>query len=354
MSWGYEYREYVPVGVRKSQASQEAEKQADEQGRSVQPVKIKGRKIATTFWGKAWCDHLESYSDYSNRLPRGRTYARNGSVVDLAISAGRVDAIVAGSDVYTIRIQIDSLQAVRWKKLRKDCSASIDSLLDLLGGRFSDGVMQRLTDRSKGLFPSPKEISMDCSCPDWAGLCKHLAAVLYGVGASLDAHPELLFLLRDVDHTELVSEAVSEGNLSTAFGEPSTALAGEDLGAMFGIDLDVSAETASTPAAAKKRKRTSKKKATVRKSTSKKATSGKSAAKKDSSKKVAKKSAAKKAVKKKPVKKKKVAKKPVARKKAVRKKAAIKTSVKKAAKKKVDRPGAAKKKPAKKRDVQSK
>ena len=344
MSWGYEYREYVPVGVRKFQASQEAEKH----GRSVQPVKTKGRKIATTFWGKAWCDHLESYSDYANRLPRGRTYVRNGSVVDLVISAGRIDAIVAGSDVYTITIQIEKLQAARWKKLRKDCSASIDSLLDLLGGRFSDGVMQRLTNRSNGLFPSHREISMECSCPDWAGLCKHLAAVLYGVGASLDAHPELLFLLRDVDHTELVSEAVSEGNLSTAFGKPSTALAGEDLGAMFGIDLDVSAETASTPAAEKKRKQKSKKKATVRKSTSKKATRGKFATKKDPSKKVAKKPAAKKAVRKK-----KAAKKSVTKKKAVRKKAAVKAGVTKAAKKKAARRGAAKKKAVKKSGAQS-
>jgi uncharacterized Zn finger protein len=345
MSWGYEYREYVPVGVRKNQASKEAEKRAAKQNRSVQPVTIKGRNIATTFWGKAWCDHLESYSDYANRLPRGRTYARNGSVVDLNISARRVDAIVAGSDVYTITIQIEKLQAARWKKLRNECSASIDSLLDLLRGRFSDGIMQRLTDRSNGLFPSPKEISMKCSCPDWAGLCKHLAAVLYGVGASLDTRPELLFLLRDVDHTELVSEAVSAGNLSTAFGQPSKALAGEDLGAMFGIDLDVSAETVSISAAETKRKPKSKKKATVRKSTSKKATTEKSAAKK-----VAKKPAAKKAEKKKPVKKKKATEKPAARKKAVRKKMGVKKAVKKKAARRV----AARKKSVKKRGVQSK
>lgn len=342
MSWGYEYREYVPVGVRKFQARQEAEKRAEEQGRSIQPVTIKGRNIATTFWGKAWCRHLESYSDYSNRLPRGRTYARNGSVVDLNISASRVEAIVAGSDVYTITIQIEKLQAARWKKLRNECSASIDSLLDLLRGRFSDGVMQRLTDRSNGLFPAPKEISMDCSCPDWAGLCKHLAAVLYGVGASLDARPELLFLLRDVDHTELVSEAVSAGNLSTAFGEPSTALVGEDLGAMFGIDLDVSSVATDTEAAPKKRRSPAKKKTAskkparktvVKKATKKKAVSKKSAssstkkkaARKKTSEKVAKKPTNRKATKKKGV-----------NKKAVKKKAGQKTSSKKkVAKKKV-------------------
>ena len=175
-------------------------------------MEISGRTIAKTFWGKAWCDHLESYSDFSNRLPRGRTYARNGSVVDLQISSGRIQAVVAGTDVYEIEVDISKLKSKLWKKIRNDCSESVDSLLDLLAGRLSDGVMERLTDRSDGLFPSPREINMHCSCPDGAQLCKHLAAVLYGVGAHLDKSPELLFLLRDIDHTELVGEAVSEKN----------------------------------------------------------------------------------------------------------------------------------------------
>jgi uncharacterized Zn finger protein len=333
MSWGYEYREYVPVGVRKAQATRFAIEHAEQQGRAVQPVAIKGKKIATTFWGKAWCDHLESYSDYANRLPRGRTYARNGSVVDLDISAGCVKAIVAGSDVYEIDIQIDRLKAANWKKLRNDCSASIDSLLDLLGGRFSDGVMTRLTRRPDGLFPSPKEINMECSCPDWAGLCKHLAAVLYGVGAHLDKHPELLFLLRDVDHTQLVTEAVSEGNLSTAFGEPSTALAGEDLGAMFGIDLDDSAAATETKVEPKKRRSRAKKKAGPKKSTGK-AVKKKAARKKAASKKATKTPVrAKEAVGKKVVRK-KAARKKVAEKKVVKNRAVSKKVAKKAVKRK--------------------
>jgi uncharacterized Zn finger protein len=347
MSWGYEYREYVPVGQRKAQAVRFAVEHAKTLGRPVQPVMIRGNKIAKTFWGKAWCDHLESYSDYANRLPRGRTYVRNGSVADLVISAGRVEAIVAGSDTYQVDVRIDCLKTNEWKKLRSACSTSIDSLLDLLGGRFSDGVMKRLTRRPDGIFPSPKEIKLDCSCPDWAGMCKHVAAVLYGVGARLDERPELLFLLRDVDHTELVSEAVSEGNLSAALGEPSTALAGEDLGAMFGIDLDVSAESSSTPAAEKKRKpKSKKKKAVPGKTSAKKATKKKAVTKKDASKKVVKKPATKKTVKKK-----KVAKKPVAKKKAVKKAAVPKTGVKKAAKKKAARRGAARKKVTKKKAV---
>lgn len=245
---GYGFREYVPVAQRIAQGKKQATTKAKEEGRKPAPVVISGQKIATTFWGKAWCEHLESYSDYSNRLPRGRTYARNGSVVDLLISTGRVNAIVAGSDVYDIDISIDPLKSTVWKKIRSDCSASIDSLLDLLAGRFSDGVMQRLTRRGDGLFPAPGEIHMKCSCPDWAGLCKHLAAVLYGVGSHLDRRPELLFLLRGVDHTELVGEAVSAENLETAFGSSSAGLQGEDLGAMFGIELDT---FASEPAAVK-------------------------------------------------------------------------------------------------------
>jgi uncharacterized Zn finger protein len=239
VSWRYGgYRDYVPVRSRIAQARTYAKKRAAKQGRELQPVSIEGTKIAKTFWGKAWCEHLESYSDFSNRLPRGRTYARNGSVVDLKISAGQLEAIVGGSEPYEITIRIDRLKPAHWKKICSNCAMSIDSLLDLLGGRLSDGVMERLTDRRNGLFPSPNEISLNCDCPDGASLCKHLAAVLYGVGARLDQHPELLFLLRDVDHHELISKVVSNDNLNTAFGEPSSELAGEDLGALFGIELD--------------------------------------------------------------------------------------------------------------------
>tara|TARA_R110002072_G_scaffold145460_1_gene291901 strand:+ start:33254 stop:34210 length:957 start_codon:yes stop_codon:yes gene_type:complete len=304
MSWDYGYREYVPVDVRKAQAHRVASERARRQSRDVQPVAINGKKIATTFWGKAWCDHLESYSDYANRLPRGRTYARNGSVVDLDIQAGRVDAIVAGSEAYRVKIQIDRLKAADWKKIRNDCSASIDSLLDLLGGRFSDGVMKRLTRRPDGLFPDFEEIKMECSCPDWAGLCKHLAAVLYGIGAHLDKRPELLFLLRDVDHTELVSEAVSTDNLSTAFGEPASTLVGEDLGAMFGIDLDVSSAATESGASPKKRRSPVKKKAVKKKAATKKASRKKSAKKNSATEKSTTKAAKKKTAKKKTTRKK--------------------------------------------------
>ena len=245
MSWGYyEYREYVPVAQKKAQAVKYAAQVAKKQGRQPAPVKIAGRKIATTFWGKAWNENLEAYSDYANRLPRGATYVRNGSVVDLVIKPRRIEAIVAGSETYTVTITIAGLKPVTWKQIKQDCATSIDSLLDLLAGRFSDGVMQRLTRQKEGLFPSPNEIEMKCSCPDYSDCCKHLAAVMYGVGARLDAQPELLFVLREVDHQELVSQAVAEGNLDRELSGGDGARLDGDLGAIFGIELDSATKSA--------------------------------------------------------------------------------------------------------------
>ena len=213
MSWGYEWRPYVPVAQRRAQALAYATKLAKKEKRDVCPVQISKRTIASTFWGRAWCDNLEQYSDFANRLPRGRTYVRNGSVVDLQIEAGKVRAIVGGSDVYKVRVSIKTLAKPIWTRVKRDCAQGIDSLIDLLQGRFEDGVMKRLTHPEDGLFPRPKEIEMDCSCPDWAVLCKHVAAVLYAVAARLDTEPQLLFTLRDVDHTELISQAVAAENL---------------------------------------------------------------------------------------------------------------------------------------------
>jgi uncharacterized Zn finger protein len=234
----YSWKPYVPVAQRRANATRAAKQLAKKRGRELKPISIDGRKIARTFWGEAWCDGLENHSDFANRLPRGRTYVRNGSVIDLDITPGRVDALVSGSEMYTVRVEISRLKPAHWSQLKGECSESIDSLLDLLAGKFSDGVMQRLTDPERGLFPLRKEIKMSCSCPDYAVLCKHVAAVLYAVGARLDQEPQLLFQLRGVDHAELVSQAVSDGNLQNALSGTGEGLAGEDLGTMFGIDLD--------------------------------------------------------------------------------------------------------------------
>ncbi len=183
MSYYFQWRPYVSVAQRRANAMRHVAKLA-KKGRTISPVKIAGRDIAKTFWGEAWCDNLESYSDFENRLPRGRTYVRNGSVVDLQIKPGLVTAIVSGSELYDVKIRIKPLPASTWRKIGAQCAGQIASIVELLQGRFSKGVMEILTRHDGGMFPSPAEIDMDCSCPDWADMCKHVAATLYGVGAA--------------------------------------------------------------------------------------------------------------------------------------------------------------------------
>ncbi len=237
MGWGsFRWRPYVPVAQRKANAAKQAAKLG--KGRTLSPVRPEGRQIATTFWGKAWCDNLESYSDFENRLPRGRTYIRNGSVIDLQISQGRVTSLVSGSELYKIAIQIKPLPKAQWEAIRKECAGGIDSLLELLQGKLSAAVMQVVTRHGAGLFPSPEEIDLDCSCPDWAEMCKHVAATLYGVGTRLDRQPDLLFLLRGVDPAELVSEvSAHEAVRQTTPVEAAAAFSDTDLSEVFGIEV---------------------------------------------------------------------------------------------------------------------
>ncbi len=225
---------YVPVAKRRAQAAKHV-KAAKKKGNQLNPIVVEGRKIAHTFWGKAWCDNLENYSDYENRLSRGRTYVRNGSVIDLQISKGKVHALVVGSSIYKVTIEIQAMQILKWNSLVKTCAGKIDSLVELLQGKLSKGVMSVIIDKTSGLFPNPNEIVMRCSCPDNAGLCKHIAAVFYGIGTCLDTWPEKLFTLRHVDHLELLAE-VSMGGITDA--QPSeNAVKTEDLSALFGIDI---------------------------------------------------------------------------------------------------------------------
>ena len=241
-----QWRRYVPVAERRAKARREMNK-LHKKGRDFQPIEIEGRTIARSFWGKRWCEHLESFSDYANRLPRGRTYVRNGSVCHLAIRTGRIDAIVRGSELYDVTIRIDKLKAAVWKSVRRRCSGQIGSMLELLQGKLSQQVMSVVTDRERGLFPKPGEIKFDCSCPDWASMCKHVASVLYGVGGRLDDRPESLFLLRGVDTAELIAtEMTLPGDAAT-----DDALADDALAGLFGIDLDTGIDTgdARSPAA---------------------------------------------------------------------------------------------------------
>jgi uncharacterized Zn finger protein len=230
------FRPYVPIGLRRLRARREMER-LRKQGHDIAPVVVEGRAIAKTFWGQSWCWNLERYSDYANRLPRGRTYVRNGSVVDLQVAAGEVTARVAGSELYTVRVSVSILPKKRWAALCDDCAGGIDSLVELLQGRLSQGVMARICAEKTGLFPSPAEIRFGCSCPDWASMCKHVAAVLYGIGARLDQRPELLFVLRRVDHAELIGRAGKDLPFSRKAPARGRVLASHGLSALFGIEL---------------------------------------------------------------------------------------------------------------------
>ena len=232
--WGW--RPYVSVAERRRKAGREMEK-LKKKGHPVSPVTIDGRTIAKTFWGKAWCDNLERYSDYANRLPRGRTYVRNGSVVDLQITPGEVKALVSGSEIYKVAVKVTPVSKARWKSICVDCAGAIDSLIELLQGRFSKGVMERVCQHRTGLFPSPNEIKLSCSCPDWADMCKHVAAVLYGIGARLDHQPELLFKLHEVDEKQLIAKAGKELPLARKAPAAEKTLGGDELSEIFGLEM---------------------------------------------------------------------------------------------------------------------
>jgi uncharacterized Zn finger protein len=232
----YGWRPYVRVGERRRKAAIKLAK-LKKNGRVVSPVTIEGGTIAKSFWGKSWCANLERYSDYENRLPRGRTYVRNGSVVDLQIVKNKVLAVVSGSDIYNVTINVAPVTPARWKAVCRDCAGAIDSLVELLQGRLSKGVMDRVCRENDGLFPAPKEIKLSCSCPDWADMCKHVAAVLYGVGARLDEKPALLFELRGVDETGLLANAGRELSLKRAAPTATKVLDDGDVAALFGLEM---------------------------------------------------------------------------------------------------------------------
>lgn len=267
----YGWRPYVPVAQRRANAQRALKRKLDGNAR---PVVIDGRKIAKTFWGHAWCENLESYSDFSNRLPRGRTYVRNGSVVHLEIAEGSVRAFVAGSELYEVKIKIDALKKCAWSEIKARCAGQVGSLVELLQGKLSSNTLAIITDRESGLFPAPGEIKLSCSCPDWAGMCKHVAAALYGVGAQLDVSPELFFKLRGVDHLELLSASAA---LPSGKRDAET-LDEASLSDIFGVELaDVldplpgDAVVAATPSAGRPPAKTAKKKARTAKKTAKKA-----------------------------------------------------------------------------------
>lgn len=184
-------------------------KTAKAKGKSLKPVVVQGRNIVTSWWGKAWCENLERYADYENRLDRGKRYVRTGSVVDLQIQKGKVTARVQGrrKAPYKVEVRISPLSEARCQYALEQCGRKIENLEMLISGNFPE-ELKNLFSGEQGLFPEPKEISFSCSCPDWALMCKHVAAVLYGIGARFDENPMLFFELRGIDVERFIDVAV--------------------------------------------------------------------------------------------------------------------------------------------------
>jgi uncharacterized Zn finger protein len=261
--YGFGSGDYVSVAEKRRRAEKKIA-EFKKRGRSIAPVTIAGRTIAGSFWGQSWCRNLERYSDFATRLPRGRSYVRNGAVVDLQIAKGEILAMVSGSEIYDIKITVAPVAAKRWKSICRDCTGTIDSLVELLQGRLAKSVMDRVCREGDGLFPAPEEIKLSCSCPDWADMCKHVAAALYGVGARLDERPQLLFVLRGVDESELLADAGQD--LARSKPAPTTAkvLDDGDVAALFGLDMaedgnsNIPAAASSKPSSSTKTSRTGK------------------------------------------------------------------------------------------------
>lgn len=235
------YHSYFPQSKSKGERIADAakkQKALEKKGVKLSPVILEGSKIASTFWGKAWCKNIESYHDYENRLPRGRSYVRSNSVIDLQVAPGVVCAQVMGSSLYRIEITIKPVAKKQWETIRSACAGKIGSLVALLRGTLSGEVMEIMTRHDEGLFPKPAEISFKCSCPDIAGMCKHIAAAMYGIGSRLDTQPELLFLLRGVDSADLIASAADAPVTASSTLAEGEALASDELADVFGVELE--------------------------------------------------------------------------------------------------------------------
>ena len=236
MGW-YDYGEYVPVARKKEKAVKEIEKLRKKDA-DLSPVIIEGRKITKTWWGNAWCKNLECYADFSNRIGRGSAYIKNGFVVDLKIYEGLVTGKVMGTRLYKIEIKIDLLDMTRKKKIIAAVGRRIDSVSDLIDGKFPKDFGELFLTQEKGLFPAPNEIHMSCSCPDWADMCKHVAAVLYGVGARLDQDPLLFFKLRGVDVNAFIKASIDEklnSLMKNAGKKTKRVIESADISEIFGV-----------------------------------------------------------------------------------------------------------------------
>jgi uncharacterized Zn finger protein len=238
----YGFAPYVSVASKKAKALKKLA-QLKKKNPGIAPLTVEGNKLAHTWWGKAWNSNLEKYADYSNRIGRGRSYIRNGFVLDFKIKPGQVSSLVhgSGSQPYQISIKIQPLKKAAAEKIRQQCEGQIESLQELIEGRFPKQLAEIFTAKGQGLFPTPQEIHFNCSCPDSASMCKHIAATLYGVGVKLDQDPKLFFHLRQTNLSDLITQAIkgkSEKMLKQAEKKTSRVITDLDTASIFGIDMD--------------------------------------------------------------------------------------------------------------------
>ena len=265
--WDY-YPRYVSVAEKKAKAAKKL-KQLKKKNHNIKPVVIEGSAIAKTWWGKSWNRNLERYADYSNRIGRGRSYVRHGAVLDLQIDSGKVESLVQGtrSKPYSVSIKIKAINKNIWQDIKAFCGGKLDSMQKLLDGKFPKTLGEIFMARGKGLFPSPEEIEFSCSCPDWAYMCKHVAATLYGIGARLDEDPGLFFKLRKVGMKDLVTGAVKDKThklLEKAKKKTKRVIAESDLADVFGIDMEDRSATSKSEEKARVQKVASSGKAKVK------------------------------------------------------------------------------------------
>ena len=237
-----EFPKYVSVAEKKARAAKKL-KELSKKKSNMKPVALEGSALAHTWWGKAWNRNLEQYADYSNRIGRGRSYVRHGAVLDLQIEQGEVIALVQGSgrNPYSVSVKIRTLKKETWQRMKTACEGTLESFQELLAGNFPKALGEIFICKDSGMFPAPREIKFDCSCPDWADMCKHVAAVLYGVGVRLDEDPKLFFRLRDAGIDELIKQAVAgkvEKLLEKAGRKSGRIIEDKDIASVFGIDIE--------------------------------------------------------------------------------------------------------------------
>lgn len=236
--WNNGIRYSQPTAAEIKKRSSESVKREKEKGKLLEPVQVTGRTIVKNWWGQAWCSNLEQYADYASRLDRGKRYIRTGAVLDLKIEKGKIRARVQGTRKapYKVEIRISPLSEEKCQEIIKQCSRKIENLEMLLSGTFPE-ELKELFQGNNGLFPEPKEISFSCSCPDWALLCKHVAAALYGVGVRLDNNPGLFFQLRGINMEHFIDVTLAnkvEAMLENA-GKASSRIIDGNVDALFGV-----------------------------------------------------------------------------------------------------------------------